>query len=109
MVYKFLTFLTLVLPLAFFSQNVFAADAKGQGVYMNFCSSCHASGIAGAPKVGDKQAWSSRIQQGMEVLNERAIKGYKGEAGYMPAKGGNAALSDDEVAAAVAYMVEQSQ
>jgi len=68
-----------------------AANAeKGQGIYMNFCAPCHAAGVAGAPKVGDKSAWAPRIN-------------------FMPARGGNSALSDADVADAVAYMVSQSQ
>ena len=99
-----------VLSLIFCVSAAIAADnGKGQGVYMNFCSSCHASGIAGAPKVGDKEAWAPRIATGMQTLTDRAITGYQGESGFMPAKGGNAALTDEEVAAAVEYMVEQSR
>jgi len=87
-----------------------AADAaKGQGVYMNFCAPCHATGVAGAPKVGDKAAWAPRLKQDEKVLVERSIKGFQGSAGFMPARGGNSALSDSEVAAAVAYMVAQSK
>jgi cytochrome c5 len=87
-----------------------AADAaKGQGIYMNFCAPCHATGVAGAPKVGDKAAWTARLKQEEKVLVERAIKGYQGPAGFMPARGGNSALSDAEVANAVAYMIAQSK
>lgn len=87
-----------------------AADpAKGQGIYMNFCAPCHAAGVAGAPKVGDKAAWAPRLKQGEKILTERAIKGYQGAAGIMPAKGGNSALSDAEVGNAVAYMIAQSK
>ena len=89
--------------------TAFAAGAKGEGVYMNFCSNCHASGIAGAPKTGDKDAWAARIATGRDMLVERAIKGHQGESGFMPAKGGNAALTDEEVAAAVDFMISASQ
>ena len=65
---------------------------------------CHTAGIAGAPKFGDKLAWAERIKQGPAVLHEHAIKGYQGKAGMMPAKGGSSA-SDDEVKAAVDYMI----
>jgi cytochrome c5 len=93
-----------------FAGSAFAADAgKGQGIYMNFCAPCHASGVAGAPKVGDKGAWASRLKQGEKTLVERAIKGYQGSSGFMPARGGNSALSDAEVADAVAYMSAQSK
>jgi cytochrome c5 len=92
------------------SGSALAADAgKGQGVYMNFCAPCHASGVAGAPKTGDKDSWAPRLKQGEKLLVERAIKGFQGKAGFMPARGGNSALSDAEVADAVAYMVVQSK
>ena len=67
------------------------------------------SGIAGAPKLGDVSGWVDRIGQGMDTLNDHAINGYQGADGVMPAKGGNMALSDDDVANAVAYMVESSR
>jgi cytochrome c5 len=66
---------------------------------------CHAAGVAGAPKTGDKSAWTPRIAQGANVLYDHALKGFQGKAGVMPAKGGNTALSDDDVKAAVDYMV----
>jgi cytochrome c5 len=73
------------------------------------CSVCHGAGIAGAPKVGDKAAWSARIAQGTSTLDKHALEGYQGGAGVMPAKGGRADLSDDSVKAAVAHMVAQSR
>ena len=86
-----------------------ANTAKGQGIYMNFCAPCHATGVAGAPKLGDKAVWAPRLKQGEKTLVERAIKGYQGSAGFMPARGGNSALSDAEVTDAVAFMVSQSK
>ena len=83
--------------------------AKGQGVYMNFCASCHASGIAGAPISGDRAAWQQRLAKGQPAIISNAIKGYQGNSGFMPAKGGNSALTDEEVTAAVLYMLEQSR
>ncbi len=82
---------------------------SGDQVYNMACTACHTAGIAGAPKVGDPDAWSARIAQGMEVLYDHAIKGYQGDAGIMPAKGGITSLSDAEVQAAVDQMVAQSQ
>ena len=94
----------------FIASSAVAADAgKGQGIYMNFCAPCHATGVAGAPKTGDKAAWAPRLKQGEKILVERAIKGYQGASGFMPARGGNSALSDSEVANAVAYMTAQSK
>ncbi len=79
--------------------------AGGEGVYKNACIACHGAGIAGAPKTGDKGAWTARIAQGKPKLYDHAILGYQGKAGVMPAKGGNAALADADVKAAVDYMV----
>jgi cytochrome c5 len=77
----------------------------GDEVYNGACVACHGAGVAGAPKQGDKGAWAPRIAQGAATLYDHAIKGYQGKAGVMPAKGGNAALSDAEVKAAVDFMV----
>jgi cytochrome c5 len=79
--------------------------AGGEAVYKSACVACHGAGIAGAPKSGDKAAWSPRIAQGKSLLYEHAIRGYQGKAGVMPAKGGNAALADADVKSAVDYMV----
>ena len=103
-----LAFLVLI-SFCLLGSPAFAASAKGEGVYMNFCSSCHASGIAGAPKTGDKAAWAARIAAGRDTLNSNAINGLQGAAGYMPPKGGRADLSDEEIVAAVDYLVEQVQ
>jgi len=81
----------------------------GQKVYQASCIACHGAGIAGAPLVGNAAAWTSRIEAGSDSLYTNAINGFQGSSGVMPGKGGNAALSDDEVKAAVDYMVSQSQ
>jgi len=86
-----------------------AAALSGPQVYNSACLACHGAGIGGAPKLGDAAAWASRIAQGADILNDHAIKGYTGSAGYMPAKGGRVDLSDQEVSDAVAYMVDESQ
>ena len=80
----------------------------GQALYTSTCIACHGAGIAGAPKLGDKAAWAPRIAQGVAVLDDHAIHGFQGKAGMMPPKGGSTA-SDDDVKAAVAYMVAQSK
>lgn len=82
---------------------------SGAEVYNMACVACHAAGIAGAPKLGDPEAWATRLAQGMDVLNDHAINGYQGAGGVMPAKGGLVSLSDEEVIAAVQHMVDQSQ
>ena len=77
----------------------------GKTVYNTVCAGCHGAGVMGAPKFGDKGAWGGRIGQGMATLNNHAINGIRG----MPARGGAASLSDDEVKAAVQYMVDGSK
>ncbi|RMD68759.1 MAG: cytochrome c5 family protein, partial [Gammaproteobacteria bacterium] len=79
--------------------------SRGEKVYQQTCFACHGTGAAGAPKLGDKAAWEPRIAQGMDTLIQHALKGFKA----MPAKGGNPGLSDQQVADAVAYMVEKSR
>ena len=66
---------------------------------------CHAAGVAGAPKPGDKADWGPRIAQGKDTLYKHAIEGYTGAKGMMPARGGNTKMSDEDVKAAVDYMV----
>ncbi len=77
----------------------------GKAVYAKSCMACHSAGVASAPKISDAAAWEPRVAQGIDTLNEHAIKGFTGSSGVMPPKGGFAALSDDDVKAAVAYMV----
>jgi cytochrome c5 len=81
----------------------------GKKVYEGLCQACHATGAANAPKAGDKGAWGPRIAQGNDTLFKHAIAGYTGKAGVMPAKGGNAALSDAEVKAAVEHLIGLSK
>jgi cytochrome c5 len=84
-----------------------AADA-GKNVFNASCVACHGAGIAGAPKLADKAAWAPRIKQGEAVLYEHAIKGFQGKVGMMPPKGGSSA-TDDEIKAAVDYMVSAAK
>lgn len=86
-----------------------AENAVGKKVYGNVCSMCHSAGVAGAPKPGDKPDWGPRIAQGNDILYKHALEGYNGAKGQMPARGGNAALTDDEVKAAVDHMVALSR
>jgi cytochrome c5 len=91
-----------------------AADAgpvdPGKQVYSGLCFSCHGTGLPGIPQLGDKAAWTERIAAGTALLYEHAINGFTGKSGIMmPPKGGNPALSDDQVKAAVDYMVANSQ
>ena len=85
-----------------------SGDADGKAIYDKVCVACHAGAIPGIPKLGDKADWEPRIALGNDVLYEHAINGFMGESMPMPPKGG-AELSDDEVKAAVDYMVQSAQ
>lgn len=82
-----------------------AAMADGAATYQQACVACHMTGAAGAPKLEDKAAWAPRIAQGTDVLYTSVLKG----KGAMPPKGGQAQLSDEDIKAAVDYMVSQAQ
>lgn len=87
-----------------------AADGgKGAELFKKTCAMCHQTGVAGAPKLGDKADWGPRIAQGQDTLYKHAIEGFNGAKGAMPAKGGNPALSDDEMKLIVNFMVAKSQ
>jgi len=79
--------------------------SKGEEVYKASCFACHQTGVANSPKLGDKAAWTARIEAGNDSMYTAAIKG----KGAMPAKGGNMSISDDDVKAAVDYMVSKSK
>lgn len=78
---------------------------KAKSIYDASCAACHGSGVAGAPKLGDKPAWAPRIKAGNATLYNSALKGKNA----MPAKGGNTSLADADVKAVVDYMVGQSK
>ncbi len=98
-----------------FSMNSAAANAAynaaaGKTTYIASCKACHETGMAGAPKTGDKAAWAPRIAKGEKVMVNNSIKGFTGKTGTtMMAKGGNPKLTDAQVGDAVAYMVQQSK
>ena len=79
--------------------------ADGQETYQASCQACHATGAAGAPKLGDKEAWAPRIATGIDAMLAVAISG----KGAMPPKGACMACTDDELKAAIEYMISQSQ
>ncbi len=81
------------------------AAAPGEEVYQKACAACHAEGVAGAPKTGDVEGWKARIEKGPEALIQSAING----VGTMPAKGGMADLTDEDVAAATNFIIEASK
>ena len=97
------------LELAKAAPAVAAGPKDGATVYNSVCGACHNTGVAGAPKAGDKAAWAPRIAQGNDTLYKHAIEGYTGAKGMMPARGGGTTLSDDDVKAAVDHMVALSQ
>jgi cytochrome c5 len=84
-------------------------EGPGAKTYKNVCSLCHSAGIGGAPKFADKAAWEPRIKQGADVLHDHALKGFTGSAGTMPPKGGRPDLPDDDIKAAVDYMVSAAK
>jgi cytochrome c5 len=86
-------------------QVAFDGTLDGATIYNGLCSACHGSGAGGAPKL-EQAAWSARIAQGVDVLVKHAIDGYQGTAGLMPARGGNASLTDEQVDATVKWMLD---
>ncbi len=82
-----------------------AQAADGKAVYDKTCVACHASGVANAPKFGDKAAWAPRIATGRDALVASVIKG----KGAMPPKAGAADLKDDDIQAAVDYMTSAAK
>jgi cytochrome c5 len=85
------------------------APRSGEEIVKTVCGACHVSGVAGAPRIGDKAAWAPKIKEGLNRLLADAIKGItiKG-ALVMPPRGGGADLSDYEVARAIVHMANQS-
>ena len=82
-----------------------AADAQpGESVYHALCHACHAAGLAGAPKPDDTEAWKERLAKGVDAMLATAIQGLGG----MPPRGGNPALTDDEIRQAIEYMLVQA-
>jgi cytochrome c5 len=79
--------------------------ALGKAVFTGKCMVCHGEVLSGAPQYGDYEAWGARIAQGTDTLVQHALNGH----GDMPAKGGLSTLSDEEVEAAVAYVIDRSE
>ncbi len=82
-----------------------AASGKGKEIYQASCFACHGTGAAGAPKLGDQAAWAPRIDKGMDTLMNHAINGFNA----MPPKGTCMACSDEDLKAAVEYMIAESK
>jgi cytochrome c5 len=79
----------------------------GRVVWSGTCIDCHSTGLGGAPLIGNETLWAPRIEQGLDVLFEHATNGFYGKKGEMPARGGNADLTDADVQAAVRFMVSK--
>ena len=90
-------------PAAAMPADAQTASADGQKIYQTSCQACHATGAAGAPKLGDKEAWAPRIAKGNDALLLSVKNGLKA----MPPKGACMGCSEDELRAAMEYMVEQ--
>ena len=87
------------------SQVAYDGTLDGAVIYGQLCGACHTNGAGGAPTM-DQAHWGPRVAQGMETLVKHAIEGFQGEAGLMPARGGNPSLSDAQVEATVKWMID---
>ncbi|MDX1550192.1 MAG: c-type cytochrome [Lysobacter spongiicola] len=86
----------------------YGGTMDGSVIFNNLCTGCHTSGAGGAPTMAAAD-WANRIPQGTDVLYQHAIEGYVGSAGVMPPKGGNPALTDEQVVATVDWMLANLQ
>ncbi len=99
------SFAVAMLAASVILQPVLAAD--GEAVYRQSCAACHDAGVAGAPRLGDPDAWEQRLPKGIDAMTGLVIEGVQGYSGVMPPRGGNPALSDAELRAAVEFIVGQ--
>ena len=102
-----------ILALAALAGTATAAEDEhayqGMAVFNTTCTVCHWPGVGGAPRIGDRDAWAPRIARGRDLLYEHALRGYEGASGFMPARGGNWSLTDEQVRAAVDFIVSHSE
>ena len=84
--------------------NAQSGERSGREVVEAVCAACHGTGAKGAPKIGDRNAWSKLRSRGLTGLTQSALKGIR----QMPPHGGNMALTDTEIKRAITYMVNQS-
>lgn len=87
------------------TQVAYGGSLDGALIFNNLCGACHVSGAGGAPKL-EKAQWASRVSQGVDTLIQHATNGYQGQAGLMPARGGNPALNDEQIRATVLWMLD---
>lgn len=93
--------LKIPLPISPVDAQTEKSGVNGEAIVNTTCAACHIAGVLNAPKLGNKTDWQARIDKGIDVLHQNAVKGFQA----MPAKGGNPNLSDQEVIAAVDYML----
>lgn len=86
------------------SQVAYGGTTDGSVIFNNLCTGCHTSGAGGAPTM-DKSHWAARIPKGVDTLHKHAIEGFTGTSGVMPPKGGNPALTNEQVIATVDWML----
>jgi len=91
------------------SQVAYGGTMDGSVIFGNLCTGCHTSGAGGAPKLDAAGIGARLAEQGLETLIKKAITGFTGTAGVMPPKGGNPALTDEQVKATVEWMASQSK
>ena len=90
------------------AQVAYGGTLDGKTIFGNLCTTCHTNAATGAPGITDKATWAPRIAAGLDILVKHAIDGYLGKDGkQMPAKGGNASLTDAQVKATVEWMLSQ--
>ncbi|MBB3342782.1 c-type cytochrome [Luteimonas sp. RC10] len=87
------------------SQAAYGGTLEGSVIFENLCAGCHTSGAGGAPTL-DHAHWDARLAQGKETLYKHSIEGFTGASGVMPARGGNPALTDEQMHAVVDWMVD---
>lgn len=83
--------------------------ARGRAIYQQTCHLCHEEGEQSAPRLRRREVWAERAAKGTDVLIRHAIEGYRGSEGEMPARGGEDTHTDEDIAAAVKFMVAASQ
>ena len=91
------------------STAAYGGTLDGKVIFDSLCTSCHTAGTGGAPKLDAAGIGARAAQQGVEELIKKAIEGFTGSTGVMPAKGGNPALTDEQMQKTVEWMVEQSK
>jgi len=91
------------------AQVAYGGTLDGKTIFGNLCKTCHENAATGAPLLTDKAGWAPRLAQGVDTLFTHAINGFTGAKGMMPAKGGNASLTDAQVKATVQWMIAQAK